>query len=118
MVRAFEQRSSERNEVNWPVSVWNPKAVRFFNGRSINVSSDGALVSLPLQMPVCEGQDLEINFPRTEMIAKHKGSYARVKTARVVRIDRSDTLNKAVIKVGLQFYANAECYEPPELELV
>ena len=118
MVRAIEQRSSERNDVSWPVSVWNPKADRFFNGRSVNVSSEGALISLPLQTPVCEGQDIEINFPRTEAIAKHKGCYARVKTARVVRIDRSDTLNKAAIKIGLQFYANTECFEPPQLELV
>jgi hypothetical protein len=118
MVRAIEQRSSERNDVNWPVSVWNPKAVRFFNGKSVNVSSDGALISLPLKTPVCEGQDIEINFPRTEAIAKYKGSYARVKTARVVRIDRSSILNEAAIKVGLQFYANAEAYDPTQLELV
>lgn len=118
MVRALEQRSSERNDVNWPVSIWNPKAVRFFNGRSVNVSSDGALISLPLKTPVCEGQDIEINFPRTEAIAKDKGSYARVKTARVVRIDRSHSLDEAVIKVGLQFYVNAENYEPTQMEMV
>ena len=118
MVRAFEQRRSERNDVNWPVSVWNPKASRFFNGRSVNVSTDGTLIALPMQTPVCEGQDLEINFPRTEELAKDKGTYARVKTAKVVRIDRSDTLNQAAIKIGLQFYENAECYQPPELELV
>lgn len=118
MVRAIEQRTSERTRVNWPVSVWNPKASRFFNGRSMNVSMEGALISLPLQTPVCEGQDVEINFPRTEMLAKDKGSYSRIKTARVVRIDRSDAVDKAVVKIGLQFYENAECYDTPMYELV
>ena len=84
----------------------------------MNVSMEGALISLPLQTPVCEGQDVEINFPRTEMLAKDKGSYSRIKTARVVRIDRSDAVDKAVVKIGLQFYENAECYDTPMYELV
>ena len=91
-------------EVRWPVSLWNPKATRFSNGRSLNVSADGALLSLPMQVPLCEGQDVEINFPRTEMLAKDKGGFCRIKTARVVRIDRSEAVTSATIKVGLEFY--------------
>ena len=103
MVCAYEQRKAERSPVQWPVSIWHPKASRFFNGHSVNVSSLGALVELPMKTPVREGQDLEINFPRSESLAKDKGGFARVKTAQVVRIDRSDSLLSASIKVGLEF---------------
>jgi hypothetical protein len=117
MVCAFEQRSTERTDVSWPVSIWNPKATKFYNGRSVNVSKDGALIALPLNAPVCEGQELELNFPRTETLAKDKGGFARIKTARVVRVDRNDTVTAAKIKVGLEFADTIESYaDPLELE--
>jgi len=61
-----------------------------------------------MHSPVCEGQELEINFPRMESLAKDKGSFARIKTGKVVRIDRSDTLVSATIKVGISFYTEAD----------
>ena len=103
MVCAFEQRHSARSEVSWPVSIWHPKASRFFNGRSVNVSTGGALVRMPLKSPVREGQDIELNFPRGEELTSKKGGSARIKPARVVRIDRSDMLSSATIQVGLEF---------------
>ena len=85
------------------MSVWHPQAARFFNGRSVNVSNMGALVLLPLKTPVHEGQSLELNFPRSEHLAKDKGSCARIKSARVVRVDRHVMLNDAGIQVGVEF---------------
>ena len=117
MVCAFEQRSAKRTDVSWPVSIWNPKATKFYNGRSVNVSSDGALVALPLNVPICEGQELELNFPRTETLAKDKGSFARIKTARVVRVDRGDTVTAARIKVGLEFARSLESYTDAFVEI-
>jgi hypothetical protein len=108
MVCAIEQRISERSVVKWPVSIWNPKASRFYNGRSIDVSTEGALIAIPMHLPVCEGQVLEINFPRMESLAKDKGSFARIKNAKVVRIDRSDTLISATIKVAVLFNTPAQ----------
>ena len=104
MVCTFEQRNALRTPVSWPVSVWHPKASKFYNGRSINVSSDGALICLPMKTPIRMGQNLELNFPRTEILADLKGSFARIKTARVIRIDRSKSLNSATIQVGLEFF--------------
>lgn len=115
MVAAFEQRSARRTDVSWPVSIWNPKATRFYNGRSVNVSSGGALVALPMNAPVVEGQALEVNFPRSESLAKQKGAFARVKSARVVRIDRSDVMNTARIKVGLEFESRSTVPAEPLL---
>ena len=98
-----EQRTAKRSSVNWPVSVWHAKAAQFFNGRSVDVSRAGVLITIPMKVPIHEGQNLEINFPRTEQLARQKGRFARVKNARVVRIDRSDALRSANVKVGLSF---------------
>jgi hypothetical protein len=99
-----EHCNSERTEICWPISVWHPKALRFFNGQSNNVSSNGALVVLPMSVPIREGQDLEINFPRTEPVAHKKGQFARIKKGRVIRVDRSESLNSAKVKIALEFY--------------
>jgi len=66
-----------------------------------------------MKTPVREGQDLEVNFPRSENLAQAKGGFARVKAAQVVRIDRSDAITSATIKVGLSFDKQPECV--PEL---
>lgn len=107
MVCAFEQRQSRRSAVRWPVSVWHPMAARFINGRSLNVSSDGALVLLPMQSPIKEGQSVEVNFPRAENLASEKGRCARIKAARVIRVDRNNVLDNAAIKVALEFCEKA-----------
>jgi hypothetical protein len=113
VVCAFEQRRSVRQVIDWPVSVWHPKAARFFNGQSVNISQNGTLLELPLKAPVREGQDLEINFPRSESLAKDKGGFSRIKNARIVRVDRSDSLTSATVKVGLAFCEQPEPYATP-----
>ena len=69
----------------------------------MDVSKGGALLQMPMKVPIRQGQSLEINFPRLEPLAKEKGSSARIKQARVVRVDRSEILASAMIKVGLVF---------------
>ena len=89
VMSAHEQRGARRTDLAWPVSLWHPKALRFFNGRSMNVSRTGVLLTLPMKAPLRQGQDVELNFPRAETLAKDKGGSARIKTARVVRISPS-----------------------------
>ena len=98
-----EQRKDSRNNVSWPVSVWIPEANRFFNGRSCNVSKTGVFITLPLTTPVRPGNIVEINFPRTETLAKEKGQFARIKCGKVVRVDRKTLLENAQIGVGIAF---------------
>jgi len=98
-----EQRKNTRTEVAWPVSVWLPEANRFFNGRSTNISSGGVLVRVPATTPLRAGHVVELNFPRTMALAKRKGSFARIKSGRVVRIERSDLLDDASVGVGIVF---------------
>jgi hypothetical protein len=103
MQALIEQRKDSRNTVSWPVSVWVPEANRFFNGRSCNISKTGVFITLPVTAPVRPGHVVELNFPRTEALAKEKGQFARIKSGKVVRVDRKNLLESAEIGVGISF---------------
>jgi hypothetical protein len=103
MQATVEQRSETRNEVSWPVSVWMPEANRFFHGRSCNISRAGVFITLPVATPIRPGHTVELNFPRTETLAKEKGQFARIKTGKVVRVERNNLLENAEIGVGIAF---------------
>lgn len=103
MEALIEQRKDSRNNVSWPVSVWIPEANRFFNGRSCNISKTGVFITLPVTAPIRPGHIVEVNFPRTEALAKEKGQFARIKSGKVVRVDRKNLLESAEIGVGIAF---------------
>ena len=103
MQALIEQRKDNRNTVSWPVSVWVPEANRFFNGRSCNISKTGVFITLPVTAPVRPGHVVELNFPRTEVLAKEKGQFSRIKSGKVVRVDRENLLESAEIGVGISF---------------
>ena len=103
METLVEQRTESRSQLAWPVSIWLPEANRFFNGRSANVSKTGVYLTVPLTTPLKEGSCVELNFPRTESLAKEKGQFARIKGGKVVRVDRNNTLSDASIGVAVAF---------------
>ncbi len=103
MQALIEQRKDSRSCVSWPVSVWIPEANRFVNGRSCNVSKTGVFLTLPVTAPIKTGNVVELNFPRTEALAKEKGQFARIKSGRIVRVDRTKLLENAEIGVGIAF---------------
>jgi len=105
METLVEQRRRPRTAVSWPVSLWLPEANRFFNGRSSNISSTGVFVRLPVTTPVRTGHIVEINFPRSMPLAKKKGAFARIKSGRIVRIERGQLVDDATIGVGIVFDA-------------
>ena len=98
-----DQRRATRSDLSWPVSVWLPEANRFFNGRSVNVSKGGVFMTLPVTAPVEMGHEIEVNFPRTKTLAKQKGKFARIKTGKIVRVDRKSILENAQIEVAVRF---------------
>jgi hypothetical protein len=100
---AVENRRFNRTDLSWPVSLWLPEANRFFNGRTINVAKGGALLSLPMSAPVRPGHVVEINFPRTVNLARKKGQFARIKTGKVIRVQRDSLISDATIGVAIQF---------------
>jgi hypothetical protein len=103
METLLEQRRESRTNLSWPVSVWLPEANRFFNGRSANISKSGVFVHVPISTPAHEGSVVELNFPRTDVLAEEKGQYARIKKGRVVRVDRREALNTASLGLGIAF---------------
>ena len=103
METLIDHRSETRTDLAWPISVWLPEANRFFNGRSSNISSGGVLVRIPATTPLRTGHIVELNFPRTMTLAKRKGCFARIKSGRVVRIERSELLDDATIGIGIVF---------------
>lgn len=98
-----EQRTNTRQDLSWPISIWLPEANRFFNGKSVNVSKGGAFISVPMTTPVAAGNEIEINFPRTQTLAKEKGQYARIKNARILRVDRQQMLSSGSIGIAVEF---------------
>jgi len=98
-----EQRKTSRSNLSWPVSIWVPEANRFFNGRSCNISKTGVFIRLPITVPIRTGHTVELNFPRTVALAKEKGQFARIKSGKVVRIDRKSVLKDAEIGIGVAF---------------
>ena len=103
METLVEQRKDMRAELSWPVSVWLPEANRFFNGQSSNISKTGAFLTVPVTTPIRAGHIVEINFPRTRALATRKGGFARIKTGKVVRVERRNMLKEANIGVAVQF---------------
>ncbi|MBW8002127.1 MAG: PilZ domain-containing protein [Planctomycetes bacterium] len=103
METLVEHRNDTRTDLSWPVSVWLPQANRFFNGRSSNISKNGVFISLPMTTPLKDGNILEVNFPRTSDLAEEKGQFARIKTGKVVRVERSNIFNDATIGVAVEF---------------
>jgi hypothetical protein len=100
---SVENRSANRTDLSWPVSLWLPEANRFFNGRTVNVAKGGVYISLPMSAPVRPGHIVEINFPRTTALAEKKGQFARIKSGKVLRVQRESLTTDATIGVAVQF---------------
>ncbi len=98
-----EQRKDTRTNLSWPVSIWLPEANRFFNGQSLNISRAGVFLAVPVTTPVHAGNIVELNFPRTVTLARQKGGFARIKTGKVIRVERRNMLKDANIGVAIQF---------------
>ncbi|OHB57436.1 MAG: hypothetical protein A2Y12_15720 [Planctomycetes bacterium GWF2_42_9] len=98
-----ENRSAARTDLSWPVSMWLPEANRFYNGRTVNVAKGGVYISLPMSAPVRPGHIVEINFPRTTSLAQKKGQFARIKSGKVLRVQRDNITTDATIGIAVQF---------------
>ncbi len=98
-----EQRKDSRTDLSWPVSIWLPEANRFFNGRSCNISKTGVFLTVPITTPVRAGSIVEINFPRTAALAEQKGTFARIRSGKVIRVERRNMLKDTSIGVAVQF---------------
>ncbi len=93
-----EKRKAVRSEFAWPICVWLPNVMRFYEGRSINVSRTGSMVSLSIVAPVSIADEIEINFPRTAGLAKKYGQAGRIKVGIIKRFKREADITLVAIE--------------------
>lgn len=99
-----ERRATPRFKIDWPVSLRRKTDGKPLAGRGRNLSRGGALVAMPLSVPVQPGHKLEMRFPPR----KHSDSDKTIdqpeaKAARVIHVHRGQTILDAVQLIGLAF---------------
>lgn len=99
----IDQRKDARTDLTWPVSVWLPQSNCFYNAKSVNISKGGACLSASMTTPIKPGHVVELNFPRTQNLARKKGKFARIRSAKVLRVERKTATEDATIKFAVQF---------------
>lgn len=80
--------------MDWPVSVWICDQCRFYNGRSVNVSYCGAMITLDdngVMTYLIKGMEVEVNFPRTATLARQKGGWSRIKAGKIIWVKETAT---------------------------
>jgi hypothetical protein len=98
-----ERRKNKRYTLDWPVCLWHELNQRFYSGRSINISSSGALIHLPLTVPLRANEKVELNFPPPENEDTKEKIPAKVFTAKVIRVNRGQSILDANQSVALKF---------------
>ncbi len=94
-----ERRAAKRVKLDWPVCLWHDNTQQFYNGRSANISATGALIKLPLTAPIRQDDSVEVNFPAPDDSIEE----SKVFTARVVRVNRGQSILEGNQFVALQF---------------
>ena len=102
MVAQDDRRAARRYPLQWQVCVWHEASKRFFNGRSDNISGSGALIYLPLTVPVRLNERVEVNFPSPGISGSDRHP-ARIFTAKVVRINRPQSILDGRQAVAVNF---------------
>ncbi len=102
MVALDNRRAAVRYPLEWQVCLWHDQSKRFFTGRSTNISSTGAMIRLPLTVPLTVDQRVELNFP-SPGIGQNDRHPASIFSARVVRINRPQSILEGQQVVAVQF---------------
>ena len=104
MVQTSERRTSPRCRIDWPVSLQLNGRSQVFGGRGRDLSHTGALVALPISVPLRPGQQTEVRlYPRPHTAGGTPKNESERRCARVVRVDRRRTLLEGLQLVGLKF---------------
>lgn len=99
-----ERRRAVRIKLDWPVYVWSEATNRFYRGKSVNISSTGVLIKLPLQIPIRLEDRISVSFPAPqESETSPLGSEEHVFKGRVVRINRGSSILEGYQSVALEF---------------
>jgi len=97
-----ERRTSKRIKLDWPVSLWHGPTERFYSACNVNISSTGALVEVPLTVPVRISDSVQFSFLPSE-VKKTDESPAKVFSGQVVRVNRGQSILQGYQSVALKF---------------
>ncbi len=105
MVEEQERRIHPRYRIDWPISLSQRRRGRLYSGRGHNLSQGGALVALPMSIPLKPGQELEMKLhPRVKSESVHTSEQPKeVRKAQVVRVERASSFLDGLQLVGLKF---------------
>ena len=105
MIEQQERRSHPRYRIEAPVTLLCEHRGTRFTGRGENMSQTGALVVLPLSVPVRQGQRVQVRLePRFATTPTDEAPEPSVpRRAHVVRVRRDATLLDGLQQVGLAF---------------
>jgi hypothetical protein len=106
MVGQQERRAHPRYQIDWPISLRQRQQGQLFNGRGHNLSKGGALVALPMSIPLRPGQEFEVTIQPHPNLDPPEGlphAPGEVRNARVVRVQRAPRFLEGIQMVGLQF---------------
>jgi c-di-GMP-binding flagellar brake protein YcgR len=98
-----ERRSAKRYQLDRPVCLWHESAQRFYSGRSVNISNSGALIQLPLTIPIRLQEKVDLNFPTPEGTDGCRQHSDKVFSAKVIRVNRGQSVLEASQAVALEF---------------
>lgn len=102
MIASQERRIHPRYGIDWPVALRPNDVAWTIGGRGQNLSRGGALVAVPLSIPVRAGQRLELEMrPRADQASHDIAPETR--EARVVRVQRGSCILDGLQLVGLTF---------------
>ncbi len=102
IVAEKEKRGSKRFKMDWQVCLWHEPTQRFYSGRSVNISATGALLQMPLTVPLRMAEDVEFNFTPPEGQNSDQ-FHSKVFSAKVVRVNRGESILDANQSVALKF---------------
>jgi hypothetical protein len=97
-----ERRFAKRYKLDWPVNLWHETTQRNYTGRSENISVSGALIQLPITVPIRMNEKIDIKFPTPE--TNEEPRYPnKIFTATVVRVNRGQSILDGSQSVAVRF---------------
>src|SRR5256885_776921 len=102
--RGTERRRGLRIRTSRPVKVFEPAASRYFGGETRDISTTGLRIELPAFAPIGEGETLNIHVSpgKSGALANRR----QMMPARVVWVDRTDSIRTGRICAGVEFLAS------------
>jgi len=97
-----ERRQNRRYQLDWSACIWHDATKRFYSAKSVDISATGALVRIPLSAPIRVAEKIEVNFTVPDG-ADPDQCASKVFSAKVVRVNRGQSILEAQQSIALQF---------------